>query len=178
MHRLVARTLVVCLLGFGSSLAVSAEAPASTHGVVLISGAEGGGYWNAGLRLQSVAESKLGLAVDNESSTGSLENLKQLLNPESPVNLAFAQADATQYYLNRHPDEIQKLDLLENIGQECVFMVTGIDSPLRTDEDLQEAKGLHLGIASAASGVAVTFDYMVSQIPELIDVKVNYGDTL
>jgi len=178
MDRLPARTLLVCLLGFGATLSVSAEEPAPPTGVVLSSGVEGGGYWNAGARLQTVAESKMGLGVENLPSTGSLENLEQLLDPESPVNLAFAQADATQYYLDRHQDEIKKLDLLENIGQECVFMVTGVDSAIRTGEDLQEGKGLHLGIASAASGVAVTFDYMVSQIPELVDVKVDYGDTL
>lgn len=183
MDRLPARTLLACLLAFGSTMcvsvsSVSAAEPTSSTGVVLNSGVEGGGYWNAGERLQSVAASKMGLGVENVPSTGSLENLEHLLDPESPVNLAFAQADATQYYLNQHPEDIRKLELLENIGQECVFMVTGVDSEIRTDEDLQDAKDPHLGIASAASGVAVTFDYMVSQIPELVNVKVDYGDTL
>ncbi len=178
MDRLPARTLLTFLLAFASTLSVSAAEPASPTGVVLNSGVEGGGYWNAGARLQTVAESKIGLGVENLPSTGSLENLEHLLDPNSPVNLVFAQADATQYYLNRHPEDIRKLDLLENIGQECVFMVTGADSEIRTDEDLLEAKDVHLGISSAASGVAVTFDYMVSQIPELVNVKVDYGDTL
>jgi TRAP-type uncharacterized transport system substrate-binding protein len=183
MDRLPARTLLACLLTFGSTLlvpvsSVSAADPASPTGVVLNSGAQGGGYWNAGQRLQAVAESKIGLGVENLPSSGSLENLEHLLDPASNVNLVFAQADATQYYLNQHPEDIRKLELLENIGQECVFMMTGADSAIRTDEDLQEIKDLHLGIASATGGVAVTFDFMVSQIPEMANIKVDYGDTL
>lgn len=146
-------------------------------GVVLMSGVEGGGYWNAGTRLQAVAEQEVDLPVINLPSSGSMENLELLLDGESPVNLAFAQADAAQHYLKSHPEDLIKLDVLENIGQECVFIVTGIDSDIRTDEDLREATDLRLGIASATSGMAVTFDYMVSQLPELADVKVTYGDT-
>jgi TRAP-type uncharacterized transport system substrate-binding protein len=178
MDSLFARTCLLWFLGSGATLALSAQdSDATAAGVVLSSGVEGGGYWSAAARLQAVAKG-MRFSVENRPSSGSLENLEQLLDAESPVNLAFAQADATQYYLNRHEDEVKKLDLLENIGQECVFMVTGIDSAIRTDQDLRDAKDLHLGIASAASGVAVTFDYMVTQIPELVDVRVDYGDTL
>lgn len=178
MDSTFARTCLVWFLGLGSMLALGAqEDDAAVAGVVLSSGVEGGGYWSAAARLQAVADG-MRFTVENRPSTGSLENLERLLDAESPVNLAFAQADATQYYLNRNQDEITQLDLLENIGQECVFMVTGVDSDIRTDVDLQDAKNLNLGIASPNSGVAVTFDYMVSQIPELVDVKVNYLDTL
>jgi hypothetical protein len=59
-----------------------------------------------------------------------------------------------------------------------VFIVTGIDSSIRTDEDLREAEDLRLGIASASSGIAITYDYMVSQIPDLADITVKYGDTV
>ena len=181
MDRRRAFTLLLSLMGW-CALPVAAEQESEDissvdAGVVLMSGVEGGGYWNAGARLQSVAEREVDLPVINLPSSGSLENLELLLDRDSPVNLAFAQADAAQYYLSRHPDDLIKLDMLENIGQECVFIVTGIDSKIRTDEDLLEATDVRLGIASPASGMAVTFDYMVSQIPELADVKVTYGDT-
>lgn len=181
MDRRRAFSLLLCLLGW-CALPVTAEEESDDiagvdAGVVLVSGVEGGGYWNAGTRLQSVAEREVDLAVINLPSSGSLENLELLLDRDSPVNLAFAQADAAQYYLSRHPDDLIKLDLLENIGQECVFIVTGVDSEIRTDEDLLEATDVRLAIASPSSGMAVTFDYMVSQIPELADVKVTYGDT-
>jgi TRAP-type uncharacterized transport system substrate-binding protein len=170
--------LLLCLLGWGVLPALAEEPTEDTPaGVVLMSGVEGGGYWSAGTRLQAVAEREVDLAIVNLPSSGSLENLEFLLDRDSPVNLAFAQADAAQYYLKRHPEDLIKLDVLENIGQECVFIVTGIDSEIRTDEDLLEASDVRLGISSPASGMAVTFDYMVSQIPELKDIKVTYGDT-
>jgi TRAP-type uncharacterized transport system substrate-binding protein len=184
MDCLLARALSVSLLGFGFALVVtaqlvSAESTATTaEGVVLSSGVEGGGYWNAGTRLQTVATEKFHLKIDNRPSTGSVENIEKLLDTNSPVNLAFVQADAAQYYLNLHDEDRRKLDLLENIGQECVFIVTGIDSGIRTDADMQKASDLRVGIDSVSSGMAVTFDYMVSQIPEMSDIQVSYGNTL
>ncbi len=179
MYRLLAKTLLVCLLGYGASLPASAEEPANTAtGVVLSSGVEGGGYWSAATRLQDVAAAEMGLAVQNLPSTGSLENIEKLLDAGSPVNLAFMQADAAQYYLNQHPGQQKKLDLLENIGQECVFILTSVDSEVRTDEDMRAQSGLRLGIPSATSGAAVTFNYMASQMPDLAGIKVIYGNTL
>ena len=179
MDRLTVRTLLACLLFSGSSIAVSEEMSAdSAAGVVLSSGVREGGYWNAGTRLQAVADAEMGFVVENLPSKGSLENLEKLLDRSSPVNLAFAQADAVQYYLNKHPNEVNKLELFENVGVECVFIVTDINSSVRTDEDLQEAEGLRLGIASAFSGIAITYDYMVSQIPDMADITVKYGDTV
>ena len=173
MHQFVAWTLLACFVGLGATFSLGAEE--SEPGIVLSSGVEGGGYWNAGTRLQRVAKD-MDIAVENLPSAGSLENLGKLLDEDSPVNLAFAQADATQHYLNEHKSASIKLQMLENIGQECVFIVTDINSGIRTDQDLQVAQDLSLGIPSATSGVAVTFDYMASQISEMSDIEVSYGD--
>ena len=179
MHRASPGLLLLYVLACCQPLVALAQEPApSEHAVVLSSGVEGGGYWSAGMRLQSVAEKELKLAVDNIPSSGSMENLEKLLDEDSPVNLAFAQADAVQHYLNQHEDEIQKLELLENIGQECVFIVTGIDSKIRTDEDMEAADDFQVAIASESSGVAVTFEYLISQLPDMADSEVVYTDTV
>lgn len=180
MNRLLHRTLLVCLITFVStaSWAEDESTLATVPPVVLSSGAEGGGYWSAALRLQAVAAKRADLAVEVLPSTGSLDNLEQLLDANSPVNLAFSQADAAQNYLNEHAGQIEKLDLLESIGQECVFIVTSADSKIRTEQDFQAATDLRLGIASDTSGVAATFKYMVSEIPGMDDITVRYGDTL
>jgi len=178
MGRRPALTLLLSAISWCGVNAVAEEERAdAASGVVLMSGVEGGGYWSAGARLQAVAKQEVDLDVTNLPSSGSLENLESLVDGDSPVNLVFAQADAAQHYLSQHPEDLIKLDLLENIGQECVFIVTGIDSEIRTDEDLREAADLRMGIASRTSGMAVTFNYMVSQVPELADIKVTYGDT-
>jgi TRAP-type uncharacterized transport system substrate-binding protein len=174
MEHFVARALLAVFVGSVSTWLIAADGP--EPGLVISSGVETGGYWNAASRLQSVAE-EMHIAVENLSSTGSVENLHKLLDDNSPVNLAFAQADAVQHYLNEHEGESVKLEMLENIGPECVFIVTDTESELHTDEDMQEADNLSLSIPSATSGVAVTLDYMASRIPELADIEVSYGET-
>ena len=181
MDRIIAKPLLAGLLALFASVAAAQGGPAAVSpevdpDIVISTGAVGGGYWSAGDRLQVVAE-EMGLAVENIPSKGSLENLDRLRQMSSPVNMAFAQADALQHYLGKNPAQEKKIEILENIGQECVFILTGSKSGIRTDEDLQKAKNLRLGIASATSGIAVTFDYMSSLVPELRDIEVNYADT-
>ena len=149
----------------------------ASDGLVMSSGSPGGGYWSAGARLQEVAKD-MGLEVENRGSSGSLENLQRLLDPQSPVAVAFAQADAAQQFFNDNPQTRQLVDVLENIGQECVFVLVGADSGLQDDADLQKKAGeLSLGIPSETSGIADTFGYMASLVPELEKVSVVYGNT-
>ncbi|MEH6569552.1 MAG: hypothetical protein V7709_10775 [Halioglobus sp.] len=148
---------------------------ATGQSLVISSGVNGGGYWSAASRLQAVAEGK-GVRVENIASAGSLANLEALADPGSPVNLAFAQADAVEYFLSDNPGARAQISSLENIGQECVFIITAAKSNYRTDIDLQKSKAFRLGIASHTSGVAVTFNYMTRRLPELSTVEVVYGD--
>ncbi len=150
--------------------------PALDQNLVISSGTEGGGYWNAASRLQGVAKDK-GVGMENLPSAGSLANLEALADPEGPVNLAFAQADALEYFLYDNPDARSKINVVEYLGQECVFIVTTADSDLNTDADLLKDKGKRLGIASHTSGVAVTFNNMTRRLPDLKNVEVVYGET-
>jgi TRAP-type uncharacterized transport system substrate-binding protein len=178
MDRFFTRMLVVCLLSSAVNFAFSQNEVAPTAAdIVISSGLEGGGYWNAGGRLQVVAND-MGLTVENHSTMGSLANLKELLDRNSPVNLAFAQADALQYYLNENPDAAQAIETLENIGEECVFIISDSSGGIRTDKDIQEAPVMHLGIKTPNSGIWVTFDYMKSLIPELRHTTVRYGNAV
>ena len=178
MKRFFTRMLVACLLGstvnpaFSQNDVTSAAAP-----IVVSSGLEGGGYWNTAGRLQAAA-SGMGLTVENHASIGSLANLKALLDKNSQVSLAFAQADALQFFLNENPGAAQAIETLENVGQECVFIISNSNSDIRTDKDMQESRRLHLGIKSSKSGIWVTFNYMKSLIPELRQTTLIYGDTV
>jgi TRAP-type uncharacterized transport system substrate-binding protein len=145
--------------------------------IVVSSGLEGGGYWNTAGRLQGAASGS-GLIVENRASIGSLANLKALLDKDSPVGLAFAQADALQFFLNENPGAEQAIETLETVGEECVFIISNSDSDIRTDKDMQESRRLHLGIKSSKSGIWVTFNHMKSLIPELRQTTLIYGDTV
>jgi TRAP-type uncharacterized transport system substrate-binding protein len=177
MNRFIYRLLLVCSLAPVVNVAHSQNAAAPAADIVLSSGLEGGGYWNTGNRLRAVARDS-GLTVANQPSIGSLENLKKLLASDSPVSLAFAQADALQYYLNENPGAAQSIETLHSIGEECVFIISSEDSDIRTDKDLQEAPRLYLGIKSSKSGIWVTFNYMKSLVPELQQTTLMYGDTV
>ena len=144
--------------------------------VVFSSGVEGGGYWSAATRLQGVA-ADMDLDVQVEDSPGSLHNLARLLDEKDPVSLVLAQADALQHYLDEKSGMVDKVEILENIGQECVFILTGTQSAIKTVDDLQQGKGYKLAISSPDSGVAVTYTYMTTLQPELADTSAVYTDT-
>ena len=144
--------------------------------LVVSTGIEGGGYWNAANRLQTVA-ADLGLEVQVEASTGSLQNLARLLDAGDSAALALAQADALRQYLDDHPGASQKIEILENIGQECVFVVTGSKGAIHSDDDLQQGGDYQIAISSPDSGVAVTYQYMTTLVPELAATSVLYTDT-
>jgi len=152
-------------------------AAATPENIVVSSGIRGGGYWSAANRLQAVA-AELGLQVEVLESRGSLHNLQQLDDPGSPVNVTFTQADALQFYLDQHPALAQQGEILEQIGQECVYLIAGKDSGIRTLADLQGPQSRRIAIASAHSGVAVTLDYMKTLVPELAQSEVVYTNTL
>ncbi|MCP4465364.1 MAG: hypothetical protein GY813_01260 [Halieaceae bacterium] len=174
----LAGKIVMALAVFCGSAIVPAEPVAPSH-IILSSGIPGGGYWNAGARIKEVAMSELGLSVENRASRGSRDNLQKLLDMDSPVSLAFVQADVLQYHRNTAAEGVvNHLELVENIGEECVFIITGKESGIRDESDLEEAKNFRLGIASADSGIAFTFDYMSSRLAGLLNIAVRYGDTL
>jgi TRAP-type uncharacterized transport system substrate-binding protein len=169
MNRGFSRTLLLLLLGSTANFAYSQpNALPNTADIVISTGREGGGYWKTGSRLQSVA-SGMGLSIQNVSSVGSINNLRDLLDPKSRVSLAFAQADALQYYLDKNPDAVPAVEKLADIGNECVFIISDADGDLDTLEDMVDASRLHIGITSASSGSRVTWDYMATLVPGLKD---------
>ncbi len=178
MNRSFTRMLVACLLGSALNSAHSQNytSPIATN-IVISSGLQGGGYWKAAGRLQALAAG-LGLIVENQASVGSLANMKLLLDGASPVSLAFAQADALQYHLNENPGAAQAIETLASVGEECVFIITSSESDIKTDNDLQDASRLYLGIKSSKSGIWATFNYMKSLIPEFRQTTLMYGDTV
>ena len=170
--------LLGCLLMSASPFMVAEDTSEPMVSTIIIStGLEGGGYWDAGNRLQAVAD-EVGLDIATQTSTGSLSNLRDLMQVDSAVALAFTQADALHDYLNSKPDAAKSIDILESIGEECVFVISGRKSGIKNDKDMQQAERLQLGIKSPNSGIRVTFDHMASLVPELQSTTVHYGDTV
>ena len=156
-------------------LLVAGLAQAADPPIVISTGKSGGGYNTVGERLKSVlAEQDQPAQV--QTSAGSLENLNRLDDPQSPVNVGLTQADALKYYLKEHPGFADQFISLGEIGKECVFIVTGKDSDIRDDSDLQQAKGRLIAVQSPNSGVAVTWEYMTVLEPEFKNTAPAFVD--
>lgn len=162
---------------FGTSPSAAVSEEAATTGVVFSAGRKGGGYWGIAERLKDVARES-GLKVELQTSVGSIENLKRLADPGNPVNLTLAQADALKWYLTQNPDFSDQYRILESIGLECVFIISNAKGDVKTDQDLEDPKGHRIAIPSKESGVAVTYDYMVSLVPGLGNTEPVYTDPI
>lgn len=167
------RWCLAVILGLALGHARAADTDAA---IVISSGPGGGGYWSVATRMQEVG-AELGLSMEVLESRGSLHNLQQLHDPASPVNVTLTQADALQFYLDEYPELAAQLDILEHIGQECVYLIAASGSGINGVADLQGPKSRRLAIASSRSGVAVTFDYMKTLVPALSNTRVVYTDT-
>ena len=154
---------------------VTGLAQAADPLIVVSTGKSGGGYNTIGERLKSVlAEQEQPAQV--LTSVGSLENLNRLDDPKSPVNVGLTQADALKYYLKDHPAFADQFINLGEIGKECVFIVTGKDSDIQDDSDLQQGKGRLIAVQSPNSGVAVTWEYMTVLEPKFQNTAPAFVD--
>ncbi len=169
------KTLLTLFVSFLLCLGGTAQAADPT--LVISTGKSGGGYNAVGERLKTVmAEQEIPVQV--LTSVGSTENLNRLNDPASPVNLALTQTDALKYYLGEHPEFANKLFTLGDVGMECVFIVTGKDSGITSDADLQQKKGNLLALQDPNSGSAVTYLYMNQLQPKFKNTPAAFVDTL
>ena len=173
----IQQLLSILLFTLSLPWAHAADTSDTESGIVISAGREGLGYWGIATRLQAVAlESSL--PVEVRESVGATENLKRLADPESPVSLALTQSDALSRYLDLHPGFLVDLEIFESIGKECIFVIAGKNSGLRSEDDLRTPDAGHrLAIQSANSGSAVTFELMRKLAPDLGNTEVVYMDT-
>lgn len=162
--------LWACSLFLATSLAQAADPP-----LVISTGKSGGGYHTIGERLKSVMAEQ-DQSVQVLTSAGSLENLNRLDDLNSPVSVGLTQADALKYYLKDHPTFANQMINLGEIGKECVFIVTGQDSDIRDDSDLQKAGKKLIAVQSPNSGVAVTWEYMTLLEPKFKNTAPAFVD--
>lgn len=143
--------------------------------IVIVTGKEGGGYHTIGQRLKGVL-SELKLSAEVLTSAGSIENITRLADPADPANVGLAQSDALKYYLIDHPEFAEQYLALGEIGQECVLVITGKDTGIEDDGDLQKDKGNLIAVQSPDSGVAVTYEYMTRLEPKFKNTAPAFVD--
>lgn len=160
-----------------AALCSSPAAQAADPALVISTGKSGGGYHSIGERLKTVMAEQ-NIAAQVLTSVGSLENLNRLDDPANPVNIGLTQADALKFFLGQHPKFAEKLFTLGEIGKECVFIVTGKDSGISSDADLQKKLGNLIAIRDPKSGTAVTYSYMIQLEPQFKNTPAAFVDTM
>lgn len=151
-------------LVLAAGLGITGLAQAADPPIIISTGKSGGGYNTIGERLKTVLAEQ-DQVVQVLTSAGSGENLNRLEDPNSPVSVGLTQADALQAYLKDHPGFADQIISLGDIGKECVFIVTGKNSDIHDDSDLQQPKGRLIAVQSPNSGVAVTWGHMTRLEP-------------
>lgn len=156
---------VIALLFTAIILQVTDVAWAREPDAVMSTGREGGNYYYIGQRLKSAMLLEQDAWVEVLTSRGSLENLRRIDDPESPVGIALTQTDALNHYLQQHPEFVEDFLVLGDVGKECVFIIAGQESGLTTAANLKEPTGGEISVDDAQSGASVTFEQMTELEP-------------
>ncbi len=170
------RTLLTAAL-LAASLGSPAAVLAAGDTIVITTGKEGGGYHGIGKRLAEVL-GEGDQPVEVLTSVGSLQNLNRLAAADHPAGVGLTQADALKYFINANPDFADRLMILGDMGNECVFIITGADSDIDDDGDLQKKSGNLISVQSPDSGVAVTWEYMTQLEPKFLNTAPSFTDTM
>jgi TRAP-type uncharacterized transport system substrate-binding protein len=142
-------------------------------GFVFSSGTEGGFYHEVANEFVRLLSGEHRVAR-NQTSGGSAQNLLQLATPGNPVNVTLAQADAVRFFLDEHPDFWSELVVVEDLGRECVALITGAEAGIASVADLKTGQFGSLVTPGMGSGAAVTFEYMSRMDPAYRKTDIVY----
>lgn len=135
-------------------LAFTASFASANDTVVISGGSKGGSYdrWanNVGAILRG-----LGYKAEVKRSRGSGTNVERVVAGEAHVG--FTQGDVLMAKGG------QGVEILAELGEECVFLVGNKDGRVTDEDDLQstEEPVLKIGVGKAGSGSQITWQYMV-----------------
>lgn len=91
-------------------------------------------------------------------SKGSLDNLDKVASGEAQIG--FTQADAFQFWRSRHGNEAQKVDIIGELGDECVFVAVKDGGKVGSESDLKE--GIKIAVGEPSSGSYASWQYLQS----------------
>ena len=116
---------------------------ASAADVVITTGQQGLTY-NAvyGVNLAS-ALSEYGYSSTVIPSKGSLDNLDKVAS--GTAQIGFTQADAFQFWRSRHSNEAQKVDIIGELADECVFVAVKKGGKVSDEGDLKAGVKIAVG---------------------------------
>ncbi len=146
--------------GVALALVVCTSSSAAADEIVIGSGQQGGYYDTIARGLRALLTTELGVLVDHRSSAGSVANLSSLADPESPVSIAFTQADALEVWLESSPEFKEQVRPIGKLGKECAFLIASTAESGSQGLDELNRSGSAIAVGEGASGAAVTWPYL------------------
>lgn len=150
----------VILVGFAVLLLLVAPESRSAEGLVISTGTESAYYHTVARGLRAVLRSQYDTPLEILTSAGSIENLTLLDDPASPVAIALTQADALKHYIDDHPEFASRHLVVSDVGEECVFLITGKQDGIESLADLKAEGSRELAVGRLGSGAAITWEYL------------------
>jgi hypothetical protein len=89
-----------------------------------------------------------------------------------------AQADAVRFFLDEHPDFASELVVLDDLGSECVALITSVKNGISSAADLKTGGFGSLATPGLGSGASVTLEYMSRMDPAYRRTAVIYREPL
>lgn len=91
-------------------------------------------------------------------SKGSLDNLDKVAS--GTAQIGFTQADAYQFWRSRHGNEAQKVDIIGELADECVFVAAKKGGKVSDEGDLKA--GVKIAVGEPTSGSYASWQYLQS----------------
>ena len=120
--------------------------------ITITTGEESGNYFKMGHNIAKLIGTKNVI-----SSKGSIMNFDRLMSGKATI--AIAQKDAFLYYIEKHKEAKSKIEVLGDLGKECVYIVAKKGGKVDSDADLQN-KGVKIATGRLGSGSKITYEYM------------------
>ncbi len=140
----------------------------SSYAVTITTGSKKGNYFKVGHRLSSAIGGKNTVMT----SKGSIENLDRLMDGTAQIGIV--QMDAYAWYLNRHPEAANELEIMGHLYKECAYLAVQCKGKVRDEDDLQTVKDVTIAVGKKGSGTAISWDYMIQLEPKYKNAQVVF----
>ena len=142
---------------------------------IALAGGIAGGSYETYARV--LAEKLVGWKVKTKTTGGSSENLDMLV--AGKVDLALAQSDVLASRVAEEPDAFGDLVVLGPVAKECVFIARKAGGAVDSFDDLGrdvDGREAVINIGTPESGMAETWNYISSLVPEQANAEVDQTD--
>ena len=151
---------------FGVMMGMSSAAFAGQD-VVISSGKAGGAYNNVFGTNLAGALGEFGYRPILSPSKGSLDNLNRVSKNEAQVG--FTQADALMFWQQSHANDAQNVEIIGELGKECVFAAVAKNSKIKSEDDIN--KDTKIAIGNPNSGSYASWQYLRSLNKDYAEAK-------